>query len=232
MNADGPKVLVEVGGRAILSRLLEAVTAICERPTIVVGYEGEKVIEATGGKFHYVWQREQLGTGHAVACARESLAREPIKNIIVLPGDHPMVSASTLSDLLRTHEQGGAVLTMTSGEADSYEGDYAAFYNFGRIKRNNAGEVERIVELKDASEEEKNISEVNFGYYCFKPDWLWQNIDQLKDDNKAKEYYLTDLVKLAVDRGEKIGVFTADNIAEGFGVNTPEQLAIVEKYLS
>jgi bifunctional UDP-N-acetylglucosamine pyrophosphorylase/glucosamine-1-phosphate N-acetyltransferase len=231
MQSNGPKVLVQAGDEPIILRLLKAVETVCPKPTIIVGYQGEKVIEATGNKYHYVWQKEQHGTGHAVACAKAELENKDFERIIVLPGDHPLLSAATLLKLIAAHEQSGAILTMTTGRVDSFDGDFAAFYNFGRIVRNNDGSVMRIVELKDASEEEKKITEVNLAYYCFQADWLWQNIDKLQDLNKAKEYYLTDLVGFACNQGQKIQANIIDDIVEGFGINTPEQLAIAEKYI-
>ncbi len=231
MNAEGPKVLVEAGGIPIILRLLKAVERVCARPTIIVGYQGEKVVEATGNKLHYVWQGEQLGTGHAVACARAELENQGFERIIVLPGDHPLLGEATLLKLAAAHEDAGATLTLTTGRVENFDGDFTIFYNFGRIVRGDDGQVERIVELKDASEQEKKITEVNLGYYCFQADWLWQNIDKLQDFNNAKEYYLTDLVGLAREQGQKIQAKVIDNIVEGFGINTPEQLSIVEKYL-
>jgi len=231
MQMNGPKALVQAGGEPIILRLLKAVDKICERPTIIVGYQGEKVIEAAGNKYHYVWQKEQLGTGHAVACARAELENKDFERIIVLPGDHPLLSEATLLKLIAAHEQSGAILTLTTGRVESFDGDFAAFYNFGRIIRNGDGSILRIVELKDASENEKKITEVNLGYYCFQADWLWQNIDKLQDINNANEYYLTDLVGLAREQGKKIQSHLIVNLIEGFGINTPEQLAIVEKYL-
>jgi bifunctional UDP-N-acetylglucosamine pyrophosphorylase/glucosamine-1-phosphate N-acetyltransferase len=142
-----------------------------------------------------------------------------------------LLSDTTLLKLTAAHEQSGATLTLTTGQVESFEGDFAAFYNFGRIVRNSDGSVLRIVELKDASDEEKKITEVNLGYYCFQSEWLWQNIDKLQDLNKAKEYYLTDLVGLAREQGQKIQANIVDDIVEGFGINTPEQLAIAEKYI-
>jgi len=232
MQTNGSKVLVEVGGEPIIFRLLKVVETVCPRPTIIVGYQGEEVIEATENKYHYVWQKEQLGTGHAVACAKAELENKEFERIVVLPGDHPLLSEETLIKLIAAHEQSGAILTLITGQVESFDGDFAAFYNFGRIIRNGDGSVLRIVELKDASEEEKKITEVNLGYYCFKPGWLWQNIEKLKDHNQAKEYYLTDLVELAREQGQKIQANLVDNIVEGFGINTPEQLMIVEKYLN
>lgn len=231
INANGLKVLIPVGGQPILLRLLRAVKPLCPKPIIVVGYQGEKVIAATKNQYHYVWQREQLGTGHAVACAREYLENKAIKNIIVLPGDHPLVSEETLAELVKLHEEAEATLTLTTGLVDDFAGDFALFYNFGRIIRGVGGDVRKIVELKDADEKEKAVSEVNLGYYCFSPPWLWQNIGKLKDNNQAGEYYLTDLIQAAVKQGKKIGVLKIKNIVEGYGINTSEQLAAVEKYL-
>lgn len=231
MQTNGPKVLVEAGGVPIILRLLKAVETVCPKPTIIIGYQGEKVIEATENKYHYVWQKEQLGTGHAVACARAELENKKFERIIVLPGDHPLLGEATLLKLVTAHEEAGAILTLTTGRVENFDGDFAAFYNFGRIIRNGDGSVQRIVELKDAVEAEKKITEVNLGYYCFQADWLWQNIDKLQDLNRANEYYLTDLVGLACEQGQKIQPYLIDNIVEGFGINTPEQLAIVEKYI-
>jgi len=232
MQSNGPKVLVHAGGKPIILRLLRAVEKVCDRPTIIIGYQGEEVIKATENKYHYVWQKEQLGTGHAVACAKVELENKDFERIVILPGDHPLLREETLVKLIEAHNQSGAVLTLTTGQVENFNGDFAAFYNFGRIIRNGDGSVLRIVELKDASDVEKNITEVNLGYYCFKPDWLWQNIEKLQDNNKAKEYYLTDLVGLAREQGQKIQAQLIDNIVEGFGINTPEQLMIVEKYLN
>jgi len=232
MQSNGPKVLVHAGGKPIILRLLKAVKTVCSNPTIIVGYQGEEVIKATENKYHYVWQKEQLGTGHAVARAKVELENKEFERIVILPGDHPLLSETALLKLIATHEEAGAVLTLTTGQVENFSGDYSAFYNFGRIVRNGSGSVLRIVELKDASDEEKKITEVNLGYYCFKPDWLWQNIEKLQDNNKAKEYYLTDLVGLAREQGQKIQAQLIDNIVEGFGINTPEQLMIVEKCLN
>jgi bifunctional UDP-N-acetylglucosamine pyrophosphorylase/glucosamine-1-phosphate N-acetyltransferase len=231
MQTNGPKVLVRVGGEPIILRLLKTVGAVCSKPTIIIGYQGEEVIKATGNKYHYVWQKEQLGTGHAVACARAELENKDFERIIVLPGDHPLLGEATLLKLIAAHGESGATLTLTTGQVENFDGDYAAFYNFGRIIRGSDGSVLRIVELKDASEEEKKITGGNLGYYCFQADWLWQNIDKLQDNNRANEYYLTDLVGLAREQGQKIQANIIDNIVEGFGINTPEQLAIVEKYI-
>lgn len=232
MQSDGPKVLVPAGGEPIILRLLRAIERICPRPAIIVGYQGEKVIEMTGNRLHYIWQREQLGTGHAIACAKTELENEGFERIIVLPGDHPLLNEETVLRLVAAHKRSGAVLTLSTGLVVSFDGDFSVFYNFGRIVRGGDGQIARIVELKDATDTEKKITEVNLGYYCFQADWLWQNIDKLQNNNQAKEYYLTDLVGLAREQGKKIQAHLVDNIIEGFGVNTPEQLEVVEKYIN
>ena len=101
----------------------------------------------------------------------------------------------------------------------------------GRIIRNADGSVNRIVEFKDASEEERKITEINPSYYCFDTKWLWENIGKVKPNNAAKEYYLTDLLGIATMQGHKVYSVEVKNPFEGMGVNTPEELAVVENYL-
>lgn len=230
MNSDLPKVLTPVGGTPIIRRLLDAVRPVFDRPAIVVGYRAEEIEAVLGDRYAYVRQAEQLGTGHAVACAKERLAGEGYRNIVVVPGDHPFIGASTLERLLDTHGRSGARVTLATVSVPDFSGDFASFYNFGRIVRDQAGFVARIVEQKDASEEELSIREVNTGYYCFDATWLWENIDRLGDANAAHEYYLTDMVGLAHTQGMRVAAWTIENPYEGLGVNTPEQLAVAEAH--
>jgi len=232
MKSDCPKVLVELGGKPLISRLLEAVTPVCLRPTVIVGYGSDKVMAALGDRCEYAHQAEQLGTGHAVSVARKDLDRPDIRNIIVLYGDHPLVSEETVRALVARHEEGGGAVTIATVTVPSFEGDFQAFYHYGRIIRGEEGEVQGIVELKDATDAERAVREVNPGYYCFNARWLWDNIKELENNNKAKEYYLTDMIGIAVKKGERIATTTIQNPPEGMGVNTIEELHIAEKYLS
>ena len=230
---DSPKVLHLVDGVPMINRLLETVCKICEKPTIVIGFQGEKVIEATANKFHYVWQKEQLGTGHAVAQTKTDLQKQGFDNILVLYGDHPFVSGKTIRDLIDCLEKSGdnVVLAMATLKFSDYQGIYNNFYNFGRIVRNQQGDIVGIVELKDADDEQRKIPEVNLGYYCFRANWLWDNIDKLQNYNQSKEYYLTDLIAMAVEQGNKIPFITIENPVEGLGINTKEQLESAEAAL-
>lgn len=230
MQSDIHKVLHEVNGIPIIKRLLESVRMVAEKPVLVIGYKGDDLKEALGESCEYVYQAEQLGTGHALLCTRPTLVGRGYKNIIVMPGDHPLVSAETLQGLIAIREEHGANVSLAVVSVPHYEGDYAGFAHFGRIVRDEAGMVTRIVEYKDASEEERRIREVNPSYYCFDATWLWQNIDRLKNENVAHEYYLTDMVALAHEDGGVVPSVVMTNPFEGLGINDRKQLEIIEKY--
>lgn len=230
MKSEKPKVLTEIKGVSFIGRQLENFKQICDKPIIVVGYKGDDVIDATQNQFSYVWQREQLGTGHALSCVVSEVDKNEIDNIVVVPGDHPLITADTIENLINIHVDGDAVVSMATVSVDDFQGDNDIFYNCGRIVRDENGDVREIVELKDANDEQKNIKEVNVSYYCFDTEWLWDNIGLLSDNNKSKEYYLTDMIKIAVEQGEQIKAFAISNIFEGIGVNDKSQLAMVKKH--
>ncbi len=229
-SSENPKVLLAVCGVPLLSRVLRAVRPLCETPTIVVGFGADQVIAATGNREHYVHQREQLGTGHAVLCARDALlGRRDVSNIIVLYGDHPFVSTETLRRLASLREAHHAAVTLATVVVPDFTGDYQAFTRFGRIVRDEKGGM-KIAEFKDADEATRRIREVNPGYYCFEPDWLWSHIGTLSRANAAGEYYLTDLILAAASEGSPIRSFVIADPHEGMGVNTGEEHAIAERW--
>lgn len=231
MQCEHPKVLTEIRGKALIEHLLKNIVPSDPRPTIVVGYKGDDVVARLGAKtYDYVWQKEQLGTGHAVGAAREELENKNFENIIVLYGDHPLVSSETVHRLVAAREKGNATIAMGTVNVRNYEGDYRVFERFGRVVRNGQGEVSGIVEFKDATPEEKKIPEVNPSYFCFDATWLWENIDAIQNDNASKEYYLTDLVEIAWSQKKKV-VAVSINPPEGMGANTPEELEIISRYL-
>jgi len=227
---DRPKVLTPVGGRPIIHRLLEAVRPIVPRPVLVIGHGGEQVIEATGNEHVYAWQKEQLGTGHAVSAARAELEALRADPIIVLPGDHPHISTATIRRLLETHETHRPAVTFTTAVVPAYENDWANYEHYGRILRDASGTVLGIREFKDATPEERAGREVNVGYYCFDAGWLWENIGKISNTNAAGEYYLTDMIGLAVAQGRPLRTVVIEKAIEGMGVNTPEELAVAEKH--
>ena len=231
MKSELPKVLHEVKGTPIIRRLLSSIEPVCSRPTIIIGHKGQEVIAATGGKYNYVEQKEQLGTGHALQCARGSLQNAGYSAIVVLMGDHPLVQAATIENMVKEHTASKAAITLATAVTPDFLGLNATFNNFGRIIRNEKGFVARIVEYKDATEEERAVKEVNIGYYCFDADWLWENIDRLGNNNASKEYYLTDMVKIATDQGLPVAAHIIADTSECLGINSPEQLMIVERAL-
>ena len=172
MGSDCPKVLTDVAEIPIIYRQLENLKKICEIPTVVVGFGSEQVIEKVGERAEYVLQSQQLGTGHAVLCAKEKLENKDFKNIVVLPGDHPLISAETIKNMISLHEKSSATTTISYVKVPKYKGIYEVFYNCGRIVRDSSGEISDIVELRDADEDQKNINEVNVSYYCFDAKWL------------------------------------------------------------
>lgn len=230
MNSDCPKVLCRCANEPMIKHLLRSIEKVSLNPVIVVGYRGEDVIETLGKDYNYVRQREQLGTGHAVMCAKNSFS-ENSDNVVVLLGDHPLVSTKTIENLIAYHKENKPTLTLATVIAPSFEGEFARFFHYGRIIRKSDGSVEKIVELKDADEEQKQVHEVNVSYYCFDSKWLWENIERLQNKNASSEYYLTDMVGLAVEQGKKVSAFAIENPVEGFGVNTVKELEEMEKYL-
>ncbi len=231
MKAEQPKVLTPIRGIPMIRRVLQAVRPICSKPTIIVGFEGQKIVDVVGDAASYVWQREQLGTGHAVQEARAELDRPDISEIVVLYGDHPLISEQTGRNLIAVHQSPReATITMATVEVPNFEEHWAIFERFGRILRDSERHVCGIVEWKDATEEEKKIREVNPGYYCFNAKWLWENISRLENKNASGEYYLTDLVGLAVEDGKKVQAMVVEHGEEGMGVNTQEELVIAEHY--
>lgn len=229
-NPDLPKVLVPFAGKPIISYLLDAVDQLgySDRLTIVVGQKAELVQQYLGPEYQYVYQTEQLGTGHAVACAKAALEGRA-ENIMVLYGDHPLVTAATIDAVTKQHANTAAVVTMATFTISDFDDWRKAFYDYGRVIRNASGAISAIVEKKDATPEQLAIKELNPSYYCFNAAWLWGNIGKLKQENAQREYYLTDLVYMAVQQGHSIQTVTID-AHEALGVNTPEQLAVVEQF--
>ena len=168
-----------------------------------------------------------MGTGHAVACAEEFL-KDKAENILVLYGDMPLLLSDTIKNIVNRHIDSGAEITMGTVEVDKYEDWQAGFYDFGRVVRSENGQVCSIVEKKDATSEQLEIKEVNPSYFCFKADWLWKNLKNLKNENNQKEYYLTDLAFMACSQGLEINTVKILP-KEAIGINNEEQLKLVEK---
>lgn len=225
---DLPKVLVPFKDRPLIWHLLAQISKIAknQKPIIVVGFMAEKVKTALGTRYEYALQEPQLGTAHAVKAAKSKVMKA--ENILVLYGDMPFITEEPLRKLIRLHHDKKANLSMFTATVPNFEGQYENLSRFGRIIRNFKKEIIKITEFKDASDSEKQIKEVNPGIYMFKAEWLWENIKKIKNKNAQKEYYLTDIVEIAIQAKEPI--YSLDiPPREVMGINSAEDLKRAEE---
>lgn len=220
MNSDLPKVLHPLAGKPMLSWLIRAARMAAEDPiAIVVGPELSGYEDRLGEGLLLVEQNERLGTAHALQRAEGPLRGEA-EHILAINGDLPLLRGETLARLVEAHRESGSVMTLLAVNSQNPRG-------FGRLVRDATGRITRIVEEAHASQEELRISELNAGAYCFDASWLWQALPRLEASPKG-EYYLTDLVELAVRDGSEIGHVTAEDEKEKIGVNNRVHLAEAE----
>jgi len=231
MGGELPKVLTPLNNKPIIGYLIAELAALDLKypPTIIVGAKAELVQEYLGSNYHYILQKKQLGTGHAVGCAREQMIGTA-DTIVTLYGDHPLVSASMVERLVAKHQEERAAMTLGVVKVSDFNDWRQALIHFGRVIRNPDGSVGKIVEFKDATEEEKTITEINPSYFCFSAKWLWENITLLENGNAQKEFYLTDLLKMAFDQGQKVATIQIEP-EEALGINTPEELKKVSELM-
>jgi len=233
MGGDLPKVLAQVKGKSMIRRLLKSVSesGIDEKPIIVVGYKKELVIkelDKENKRYNYIYQEEQLGTGHAVNLAKDYL-KDKAENIIVLYGDHPFVNAETIKKINEKHIKSGKKITLATVKLKDFKDWRINFVNFSRIIRDKNGKIIKDIQFKDASDEEIKVTEVNPCYFCFDAPWLWSKLKTLKNDNAQKEYYLTDLIKIATDNGIETESIEIEPY-EALGANTKAELGILERF--
>ena len=220
------KVLHPAAGRPMISWAVDAARAAGAAPTVlVVGHQADAVrVEFSDATdIRCAVQKEQLGTGHAVACAREALAGFS-GTVLILCGDTPLLRAETLQGLIAFHQQQSAVLTVLTAEMTNPHG-------YGRVVRDADGHVLRIVEQKDATPQEQAIREINSGIYCMEADFLFANIDSISNQNAQQEFYLTDLLSIAVKKGLTCLGRCTDDADEIMGVNDRAQLAEAARIL-
>ncbi|MDR3071275.1 MAG: bifunctional UDP-N-acetylglucosamine diphosphorylase/glucosamine-1-phosphate N-acetyltransferase GlmU [Endomicrobium sp.] len=223
MRSSLPKVMHRLAGKPLIKWVIEAVSAVKPDDIIVVLGHGSEVVEKylydSGVKF--VYQREQLGTAHAVMEAGKKLENYG-GDILVLNGDAPFVKPSTLSALVKKNSQTNSSVTVLSAEFENS-------FGYGRIIRKN-GFLEKIVEERDASSTERSIKEVNSGVYCFDRN-LWRILPKIKSNNAKKEYYITDAVGTLRKFGKKISLHTVKDGYEIRGINDRSELAEAEVML-
>ena len=220
MKSELPKVLHPLAGKPMVQYAVETAAQLTsERPLLVVGNGAGQVRRAVGDQVIYVEQREQLGTGHALLQTRPLLeGRSQV--VSVCYADMPFLSADTFRQLLELLEERKGPIAMLTVEADDPMG-------FGRILRDEAGQVVGIVEEAVATNAQKKIRELNCGVYCFDGDWLWPHLTQLPLSPKG-EYYLTDLVALAVAEEQVVEALKISDVTEVLGINDRTHLAQAE----
>ncbi len=225
-----PKVLIPLRGKPVIKYLLEEVALVAQdtKPIIVVGFMNELVKQELREEYLYALQTKQLGTGHAVMAAKPQITAD---NFIVLYGDMPFVTATSLQKLIDLHEQNGAKLSMFTGIVPNFEGVYEHFKGFGRIIRDENSHIAKIQEFADCSDEQKQITEVNPGIYMFNSEWLWPHLEQVGSKNAQGEMYLTDIVEIAIQDGQKIESLPIAP-EEIYGINTPDHLAHAQTLIS
>lgn len=227
MGAGVPKVLVKIKGKPMIEYLVRSVikSGVDHHPVIVVSPDNKDMIKQALKKYgcRYAAQNRQLGTGHAMACAKKVLGKK-VDYVICFYGDHPFIKAATIRKLA---DSCNGVITMMTTAVRDFLSWRKNFYHWGRIVRSH-GHVKEIIEFKDADNKTKETREVNPAIYCFSSKWLWQNIKKLKNLNAQNEYYLTDLIKMAFKQNLPVESFPIDP-EEAMGINTKEELSVAKK---
>ncbi len=221
MHSQMPKVLHRVAGKPMIWYVVKAVKeAGIDDIILVVGHGREMVREALSDeKLRFVVQEEQLGTGHALMQAQGSI--DPDNTLVVLAGDTPLLEGKTLKKLLDFHRQQQALATVLSALLPDP-------FGYGRIIRQADGGLERIVEEKDASPEEKEITEINTGMYCFQAGAVFAALSRIERSNVQGEYYLTDVLPILKTDGHKVAVLATDEVDQIHGINDRIQMASAE----
>lgn len=229
MNSKLPKVMHLLNKRPLVDYVVSSVEKLGIEPVVVIANDSNFIRDFLKDRVRYIIQDKQLGTGHAVAAA-ELLLKNKTEHIIVLYGDMPFVKTKSIEQLFNQHLKNNDVLTLMTAKVADFNGWRNQFSSFGRIIRDYDNNIIKIIEKKDASEEELNIKELNSAFFCFKADWLWENLKNIKDNNAQGEYYLTDLVKAAFDSNARISSVNIDP-KEAVGINTKDNLDIAKSLI-
>jgi UDP-N-acetylglucosamine diphosphorylase/glucosamine-1-phosphate N-acetyltransferase len=225
MKSDLPKVLHVLSGKPLVEHVLDTLSELSvSKAVVVVGYKAgqvEKAIARPGVTF--VLQKKQLGTGHAVQMAERELTGFE-GDTIVLAGDVPLLRSSTVAKMIDVHRETGAVATVLTAKLPDPIG-------YGRIIRDGNSMVRRIVEHKDASDEERKIDEINTGTFIFQTKPLFEALRSVDNDNSQGEYYLTDVMQVFMQQGFSTAAYCAEDYRETIGVNSPDELAQAESLM-
>src|SRR5437868_564159 len=222
MKSKYAKVLHRVGGRTLVEHVLRSARPLSADVWVVVGHTADKV-KTLISEVKFVDQKEQLGTGHAVMAAREQFAGYT-GDVLVLPGDVPLINAATLRAFVKFYRDGGYRASVLTADADNP-------YGYGRIVRRNDNEVDSIVEHRDATPEILSIPEINSGIYVFNAVALFKSLTRIRNNNAQREYYLTDVIGVLVNQREKVGAFKVSSVEEILGINTRQELGVVDRLM-
>ncbi|MBT2617069.1 bifunctional UDP-N-acetylglucosamine diphosphorylase/glucosamine-1-phosphate N-acetyltransferase GlmU [Peribacillus frigoritolerans] len=218
------KVLHPVCGKPMVQHVIDQVNQLqIEDIVTVIGHGAEKVQDQLGDSCKYALQEQQLGTAHAVMQA-ESVLSAKSGTTLVICGDTPLIKAETMKELIALHEQSQAKATILTAYADNPAG-------YGRVLRGEGGLVEKIVEHKDASEEERYVKEINTGTYCFDNQALFSALKKVSNENVQGEYYLPDVIEILKEEGEVVTAFQSSEFEETLGVNDRVALSQAEQIL-
>ena len=226
MKSELPKVAFKLGGISLIERVVSTIKKLpFSKIIVVIGYKKEIVKKclADYNDIIYVDQEVQNGTGHAVMVTENYFSKYD-GNIIIIPGDVPLLSLETLVELKNLHNSENASATVLTAVLDNPT-------DYGRIVRDNNGFVEKIVEFKDSNKEERKIREINSGIFCFDAKSLFSALSKINSNNIQKELYLTDTLEILRKEGKKISALTVKDSMEVSGVNSREQLAFLENYI-
>lgn len=217
MKSGYSKLVHKACGKAMIEWVCEvAENAGVNESVVIVGHKAEQVMECMGGRVKYVRQEKQLGTGHAVMQAEEYI-RNTSGYILVLYGDTPLVTSETITETIKFHKESGSTATVITAELSDPTG-------YGRILRDSKGGISRIVEHRDATEQERAVREINSGMYLFSARDLLEALKEIKNDNDQGEYYLTDTISILIAKGRKVSAFKISDPDEVMGVNDRLQL--------
>ena len=225
MKSDLAKVMHVLNGKPLLYYSLAAAKeAGAEKIVVIIGHQADKIRDDfSNSGCIFVEQKPQLGTGHAVLQAKDILA-DYNGLTVILCGDVPLLKPATIKSLVNNHLTAKVVVSVLTTIPPPP-------HAYGRIVKDDKGNVLKIVEHKDATEDEKKIGEINTGIYCVDTRFLFHALEKVTNDNQQREYYLTDIVEIACREGQKVKSFIVFDYIEVMGINTLEELSRAEKYL-
>ena len=227
MRSENPKALAEVGGISMLGRLLKTFATVeMKKPLIVVGWGAEHIKKQFPDE-RFVAQTEQNGTAGAVSVCIPSLVPDD-EAVFVLYVDNPFITKQSVEDIRTLFAQEKPAIVLGTTTVPDFSDWREAFLFFGRIVRGEGGELERIVEYKNATEQERAITEINPGFYCIDSAWLKEALPRVKPNPVSGELYLTDIIALAKTDGRRI-LTVAVSAEESLGVNSPEDALRAEE---